>query len=97
MAIVKANREGYDGCLQCGQTTLAEDALHTIWLTLYLPGQAQGVYQLDVCDDCLEPTLSDTRANSKFLPDRAARSGSERGAPHSDPWAAFGVEPVAAT
>lgn len=95
--IVKKNRDGYDGCIACGQATMTDDALHTIWLTLYLPGRAPGVYQVDVCDDCLEPTLSETRANSRLLPDRGTGMGGPPSPSRADPWAAIGIEDLAAS
>jgi len=88
MALVEANKKGYDGCFVDGQMAMDEDALHTIWLTLYVPGDEPRTYQMDVCDDCLDAALTETRHNSRLLPDRRGGDGGPP-TPTQDPWAAF--------
>jgi hypothetical protein len=89
MSIVRANREGYDGCLACGQMKMDEGSYHQLWLTLYIPGAEPANYLVELCDDCQDHAVAETRANSQLLPDRRGGVGSERGAPLPDPWEAF--------
>ena len=92
MEIVRKNREGYDGCIVDGQLAMQEDALQTIWLTLYLPGRGPGVFQVDVCDGCLDTALSEFRANSRLLPDRGVGAGGPPSPPKADPWGVFDMD-----
>jgi hypothetical protein len=97
MEIVRKNRQGYDGCIVDGQQALTEDALHTVWLTLYLPGRAPGVFQVDLCDDCLDPSLAEFRANSRLLPDRRGGDGGPPTPAPQDPWGVFDIGPSGST
>jgi hypothetical protein len=88
--IMAKNRDGYDGCINDGQLAAEEGRLHTLWLTLYLPKKEPRILQLDLCDDCLDSALADSRTNSRLLPDRGVGMGGPPSPPTDDPWAAFG-------
>jgi hypothetical protein len=88
-AMVKASAQASTDCMRCGQTVIDENAYHYLLAYVFVPGRDRqdGYYQ--VCNDCWQPLLRETKARSQLLPDRPLSGPTAERPPSTDPWAAF--------
>lgn len=88
-ATLKRCQDGDDTCFRDGQTTLADDALHILWMTVYPPGGERVDGYVQVCDDCLKPALAEARQHSVLLRDRDEYGRGKQLGDDDDPWAIY--------